>query len=340
MEISNRNFAVPIAVDSPLGNQVVDLREASCCTEIFYQIYNFISYCISSVIAFITCDSALSEAPVLDLEEGEDLSSYSAQRWYRPLIEEHYVTKHGPFVFDRGLHGGNVEPGFISSLLNAVTFASKNPLTIESYKKINELACSHFSQLPSSVIACTPDKIGKFRAGNEVYCPTYRDKPIDYPTRVEVIRAQVHKIMIKYGLEKDICTFEKQTETSHNIKIKVEYIITDNAKLEELVEKFFQDFREIIENLPLPRERNESEREIALRAIAELHQNLEWLHPFHDGQSRTTLIVLRKLLIEQGFTPGLFKNPFFAAFATLDEWVEYLKEAMEKWKIEERNFSS
>lgn len=72
--------------------------------------------------------------------------------------------------------------------------------------------------------------------------------------------------------------------------------------------------------------------EAKLQAIAKLFQTLEWLHCYCDGQGRTDLILLAKLLCQHGFTPAIIDPLFASSTVTLDEWVICLKNGMERWK--------
>lgn len=69
-----------------------------------------------------------------------------------------------------------------------------------------------------------------------------------------------------------------------------------------------------------------------LEAIADVYQKLEWLHPFRDGQGRTDLVILSKLLSENGFNPPILMEPYVSSYVPLKEWVNYLKEGIQKWK--------
>lgn len=69
-----------------------------------------------------------------------------------------------------------------------------------------------------------------------------------------------------------------------------------------------------------------------LQEIAALYQKLEWCHPFKDGQGRTDLILLSKLLTENGFTPAILNEPYMSTFSSLTDWCEYLKKGMASWE--------
>jgi hypothetical protein len=69
-----------------------------------------------------------------------------------------------------------------------------------------------------------------------------------------------------------------------------------------------------------------------ISAIAEFFQLLEWLHPFPDGQGRTDLVLLAKILTDQGFNPPILEEPYFSSREPLIEWENYLSKGMELWK--------
>lgn len=101
-----------------------------------------------------------------------------------------------------------------------------------------------------------------------------------------------------------------------------------NQTLETIVMNLFDDYYSSLKI---------GNNEINLRAVASLFQNLEWLHPFYDGQGRTDILLLNKLLLENNFTPVILEYPYYSSSNTLESWIEYLKEGMEKWQEELRN---
>ncbi len=66
-------------------------------------------------------------------------------------------------------------------------------------------------------------------------------------------------------------------------------------------------------------------REAALRLIARLYAELDWAHPWIDGQGRTDLIVLNGLLTREGMHPCFLHEPYYSTFNTVEDWIVYLK---------------
>lgn len=117
--------------------------------------------------------------------------------------------------------------------------------------------------------------------------------------------------------------------------ITINYNFMNPVEIEEIVSQLIINYNDIINSLPEDTTlRNEEQNQQALRAIAELFQHLEWLHPFYDGQGRTDLVLLAKLLTENGFNPSILYQPYFSTFEPLDKWTHYLKKGIEAWKIE------
>ena len=74
-------------------------------------------------------------------------------------------------------------------------------------------------------------------------------------------------------------------------------------------------------------------QERAIRLIAQLYAELEWIHPWHDGQGRTDLISLNGLLCQEaGLHPCILEYPYFSSSNSVDAWVDYLKAGLQEFK--------
>jgi hypothetical protein len=70
--------------------------------------------------------------------------------WWKQIIDGdcHFL---GPEVFDKGLHGGPVEPGFLASLRKGMEFSAEQlqqPLTLDSYCALHRILCAHLHGTP------------------------------------------------------------------------------------------------------------------------------------------------------------------------------------------------
>ncbi|MBA2368188.1 MAG: Fic family protein [Candidatus Protochlamydia sp.] len=341
--------------------------------------------------------------------------------WWKQLYDGKY-HKFGSAVFDKGLHDGNVEPGFYNSIKNASEYAAEQigqPLTIECYKKVHQLACAHFPHVSPNQINVDKENINNFRNTNcscsrnlvkhsyeyeneeqsnnrrlefvllhsvrwnllsedkiktETGCKKELDKLIPLHIKERIVNQFTKTdyfsskgIVIRDLLEKGNPFYEKAIESMEKVTEQLEasqkklnlakpfaslkinasgeetlvhiiYNYQNPIEIEEAIHKLINDYNEKLQKLPFNSfERNAEENELALNYIAELFQNLEWLHPFFDGQGRTDLILLAKLLTENGFNPSILYDPFYSTFEPLEKWISYLRDGIEAWKREKEN---
>ncbi len=66
--------------------------------------------------------------------------------------------------------------------------------------------------------------------------------------------------------------------------------------------------------------------------IALLHKQLGYLEAFRDGNTRTNLIVLRKLMADEDLSPSIVKEPKHSKFKTLKHWAKNIKKGQKRWK--------
>lgn len=333
--------------------------------------------------------------------------------WWKQIYDAKY-HQFGSDVFDKGLHEGNIEPGFYNSIKNASEYAAEQmgtPLTIECYNRIHQLACEHFPNVKRSQINVDEENIDNFRNTDCRCCRDLVNHSYEYENESQFekkrlsfvllnrirlrlnfdhniringcktelnelsdkIKEQITNKLTRYNDLKGINItelfengneiYEKAIESNSKIIKQLEetqkrlhlskpfialknilgeeiliyaYYLHENPKeIETVIHKLINDYNEKMQTLPPdPMERSNEENEFALKCIAELFQNLEWLHPFFDGQGRTDLVLLAKLLTENGFNPSILYNPYYSTFEPLEKWISYLKEGIEAWKVE------
>lgn len=78
----------------------------------------------------------------------------------------------------------------------------------------------------------------------------------------------------------------------------------------------------------------EEYRKEALKNIATLFSELEWLHPWIDGQGRSDIVLCNFLLAQEGLNPAILDNPYYSSFNTIPDWATYLKQGIAQWKNE------
>lgn len=91
------------------------------------------------------------------------------------------------------------------------------------------------------------------------------------------------------------------------------------SRMEEIIERYNKNIRKAKTD------------EKKLKAIALVPRELELLHPFPDGNSRTfSCITLTHLLMFNGFPPALLENPNLDNEVSLYQWIEEIKKGMQR----------
>lgn len=74
-------------------------------------------------------------------------------------------------------------------------------------------------------------------------------------------------------------------------------------------------------------------RDRQLLEIARLHKRIHYMRPFRDGNTRVSLVVVNKLLIDFGFVPSIVAHRNDAPFYTDRGWHRILREGMQRWQV-------
>jgi len=283
--------------------------------------------------------------------------------WWKQIIDARFC--HGPMVFDKGLHGHDMEPGFYRSARNASRFAHKHLMlwpTVPLYLQLHRVACAHFKGKSNDTNMTAKDTGVFWRADScegvlrELYALT-PEKMIDVPKEIQFLccdkRGFPYNQKIQERAWRRIGEFSRETgarikrvnsyiakrskklgasapiatlkQNDRGDKVLVTYHV-DNRESQAIITRLFDQFKEGVHAATSSDEK--------IRRIADLYQVLEWLHPFRDGQGRTDLTLLAKELAANGFTPAILRWPYFSTYHHLDDWVIYLKQGMERWQEE------
>jgi hypothetical protein len=73
-------------------------------------------------------------------------------------------------------------------------------------------------------------------------------------------------------------------------------------------------------------------RDDVIHAATVLHQRLSRMEPSRDGNTRTMVVLINKLLTECGLHPAIFEWPDGAAILTHDAWAKALQESLARWE--------
>lgn len=240
------------------------------------------------------------------------------EKW-RECIDGTFHDK-GKYVFDKGLHGGTIEPGFIASMENAFQFASQHlnrKIDATWYLQLHRRTCGHFNG-DSNIYMMGQERVGVFRnrAVGANFSGTY--KMTDGALKeFKALDAEIKRQLgDSYGLGEFV--------TRGPGWLFLNYKAMTEEQIAVLFNKFLNDFYQEIE-----RAGNDDKK---LMAIARLHQRLEWLHPVTDGTARTSTVLLNILLTGYGFHPAILEYPHVSSSYGLNQWFNYLKDGLKKWQ--------
>lgn len=120
----------------------------------------------------------------------------------------------------------------------------------------------------------------------------------------------------------------------------VDYLCISPREDEKIIQQLFDNYNQKMDEINLKLKEKVLDKEInhllqeKIEIIANLFQVLEWLHPFKDGQGRTDLVLLAKLLSEEGLNPAILEEPYTSTWSKPFEWKDYLSRGIELWRSE------
>lgn len=232
----------------------------------------------------------------------------------------------GREVFDRGLHAGTVEPGFVASMEGAFGFveqALNRKIDANWYLNLHRHTCAHFNGDPSAFLM-GQEKVGVFRNSDDpIHCTLGNHYAVSRSAKAEfeaLDRQIAAEFGPAYGLGEMVYT-DAFSET-----VRLNYKVMDRHQILRIFNKFLNEFYAEVEGAVTA--------DGKLTAIARLHQRLEWLHPVKDGTARTSTALMNKLLTDYGFHPAILEYPHVSSSYTLQRWKEYLNTGLVAWERE------
>jgi ankyrin repeat protein len=274
------------------------------------------------------------------------------ENWWRQFIDGYYLP-FGPMVFDEGRHNQDREPGYLQSFkkgfLEAQQMIDSSP-SEKLYQRYHSILCDHFTGDESTSTLMGRDRLseyrwldtdasvkGQYNILNKWFNRLYEERFFDelrYKFKPPMGSVElVNKVLENSNLGKIT-----SGSTENPIDPTFLYTKLETSEISQRMNKLFADYNQ--EMLQLNKmltneqslERRNSLIELKLRSIANLYQQLEWLHPFQDGQGRTDLLLLSQLLCKEGFNPAILSLPYISTITTLNEWVTFLKLGMAEWR--------
>lgn len=303
--------------------------------------------------------------------------------WWKQIIDGVH-HQFGPEVYDKGLHGGHIEPGYLKSIKKACKDISQHfedSITFDQYKNIHHISCSHFKGKKNDTLM-EADQIDRFRndittmrcaipnfkewkEAHDIMIMNENAKFITDPNIKSLLKNALPEAMNKMKkLESEQLEMQNKIEDllkkmgeKYNLQPKNHstcgkgadcFSITYKCKDEELLanttSKIFDTYNKSMQQLRIQTlkslkvpgvSHDQVKKEYQQKAkenIATLFAELEWLHPWIDGQGRSDLVLLNYLLTQEGLNPAILEEPYFSSSASIEEWIIYLEKGLERWK--------
>ena len=253
----------------------------------------------------------------------------------------------GAQVYDEGLHGGREEPGYMENCLamhEAAADALGAPLDGEGYERLQNGALGfrgawaveydlsprqltrHWSRADAGVLGeLSPRHYRRIRhrhwevaAFDYLYGDDLDGFIADNPVIAEIL-------MAKYGADPP---FDADLLDREFMRVEVSLIEGPKRPdtVKAMIDRRLADFDAIMTAI------DADDRDARLLEIARLHRWFEYLHPFRDGNTRLSIMVLNKVLVEQGFVPVVLAQRNDAPFNGDEAWRRYIVEGMERWR--------
>ncbi len=230
----------------------------------------------------------------------------------------------GMYAFDRGSHGGAVEPGFIHSMEESCIFTQdflNAKIDADWYLLLHKHTCAHFNGGPAVLMG--QEKVGVFRdSDDQIACnlnPSHYQVTPEARAEFQALDQELKREFgDSYGLGE--MTFTDAAQTSTQLRYKA----MSRAQVARIFNKFLTEFYQEIERATTPDQK--------LWAIAKIQQRLEWLHPVRDGTARTSTVLMNKFLTDCGFHPAILEYPHRSSSLSLSQWKQYLQEGLLKWE--------
>lgn len=249
-------------------------------------------------------------------------------KWKECIDGEYHCF--GKMVFDEGKHGGNIEPGFLQSMLNLFLFLQvnwKRRLNADFYLEMHKIACAHFQGSATETLM-GKDGIGIFRdegVSAKFASPNYTMSEEAIKEFDEISERLSNLFGSSFSLG-EIRVVDRDPMTW-----VIDYHPFNQDQVAMVFDLFVNEF-----HCELLAASHENEK---FAAVAKLIQLLEWLHPPLDGAGRTDTALMNFLLSKYFKCPLLMDFPYLSSCRSLKELVPHLIDGMHAWKDEVDNIN-
>lgn len=293
----------------------------NCIVDFFRQLY----HCV-----FQSGPETFGEIDLTKLTINTDLSRESLQKVYWGLGKENKWKEcidgedhqWGREVYDKGLHGGTKEPGYIASMEKACDLSSRflgTKIDADWFLMLHKHTAGHFKGAANGTLM-GQEKVGVFRNTDDNLHCKYRNWKKFTPSGRAELAAYDSQLKRELGSSFGL----GDVETVDYSTTRMNYKVMDRAHMRILFNKFMHEYYQEAAKAKTVDEK--------FTAVARVFQRLEWLHPPRDGATRTDVQLLHRLLTEQGFHPAILKSPHVATSYGLEEWKKALFAGLMEWE--------
>lgn len=254
--------------------------------------------------------------------------------WLEIIDGQHHEL--GPEVFDQALHTEDAEetdkePGYLESALAARKYGASTlgqKMNSDMYLKMHALATAHKHEDQEGFHAGyrteKDDEVhaayGAIDEDGGDYVPGKHIPPLQ-----EIDPAIAKAVTDPSGEYDDPPPVSEWPATKEgDAHFALWYLPKTQQQVAQHAEDIFGNYYASLEKV--------ESHEDKLHLIATAHRQLENLHAFMDGTSRTNRIVLHKMLVENGMTPTILDKPTLSPLRTNQEWAEEIELGMAKWQ--------
>lgn len=245
------------------------------------------------------------------------------EKW-RECIDARYHHLNDKYCFDKGTHGGTVEPGFISSMEETFTFVQNylnKRIDADWYLELHKHTAAHFKGSENGTLM-GQEKVGVFRNSDDYIHAGFSGQYFPRPEAIAELNALNASLQTEFGDSYKLGEFIYTNDAKTDMRLN--YHAMSRSQVRTIFDKFLNEYyKEIAEAATADQK---------LWAIAKLQQRLEWLHPVRDGTARTTTALLNKHLTDNGFHPALLEYPHVSSSYGLADWKNYLQDGLIKWE--------
>ncbi len=168
------------------------------------------------------------------------------------------------------------------------------------------------------------------RLDSKMFLEIHREVCFGLPKIRGVFRSYWHEVSCTYERNEEISrnALNAFTSSGHgNYQLKGNQCVVkfNHHTTNEITKHVDRAFHRFYENIEQGKDK--------ISCIALLAQRLFWIHPPHDGRTRTIVLIMQKLFTEYLGHPGIFQNIRLLSMRTLEELAKDCEWALDNWEL-------